>query len=184
MPDRLRLRYYEWVQYKGVFFALVLLAACGSESSSEPTDSGATVDATSSAPADAMPATADAAVALADAMATSPDGGACPSGGAALGDSCWYLGGEGESCDTVCAGVALVATDATRTFAGSDGTDENCNAVLDALQVPNPGFVEGQAGYGGGCTYNQSFGSRIRWATPATANDAGDSSNAPACACE
>lgn len=56
--------------------------------------------------------------------------------GARVGGSCWFLGNDGESCDTVCAGQGLAYDSATETYAGSGGTDENCQAVWAAIGGP------------------------------------------------
>lgn len=77
-------------------------------------------------------------------------------GGAMAGVSCWFYGSAGESCDTVCSNVGLAYSDTTRTYAGSDGTAENCDTVIQALVtagVPIPSDVNGSGehpGYGDG----------------------------------
>lgn len=57
---------------------------------------------------------------------------ACPAG-VRVGPACWLFGTLGQSCATVCAGAGLVTDPATSTYAGSGGTDGQCNEVLDAL---------------------------------------------------
>ena len=52
-----------------------------------------------------------------------------------VGGYCWYFGAEGESCTEVCASHDGYHK-ATRTYAGSDGTDSNCYTVLSALGAP------------------------------------------------
>ena len=54
--------------------------------------------------------------------------------GTLVGDHCWYLGAEQGSCAETCAAHGGF-DDATRGFAGSEGTDEHCAAVLDALDA-------------------------------------------------
>lgn len=156
-----------------LFITLLLAGGCGRISF----DKQSVVDAALADIADA--ALADAPVSIVpDAME------GCLVGGAEVGTFCWYMGANNESCDTVCALQSLVTADATRSYAGSDGTDENCNAVLDAFGISNAEFMQGGAGYGGGCTYNQNIDSRIRWIEPETLASAQDAVNAPACACE
>ena len=62
------------------------------------------------------------------------DGGEAYCDGALVGGHCWYLGDEQGSCAETCAGHGGF-DDATRGFAGSDGTDEHCALVLDALDA-------------------------------------------------
>jgi hypothetical protein len=52
-----------------------------------------------------------------------------------VGGYCWYLSAHYRSCEQVCASYGGYH-EATRTFAGSDGTDSNCWAVLSALGAP------------------------------------------------
>jgi eukaryotic-like serine/threonine-protein kinase len=66
-----------------------------------------------------------------------------PAGGVAVGGACWFLGAggaargiDGANCQEVCGAAGLVYDAATRYFAGSDGTDANCMAVLTSLNAP------------------------------------------------
>lgn len=68
-------------------------------------------------------------------------------GGVEVGGYCWYLGAEGKNCDQVCVSHGGYH-EATRTYAGSDGTDNNCIQVLDALGAPD-GEFRTQSGYEG-----------------------------------
>src|SRR6185369_12318078 len=52
---------------------------------------------------------------------------ACP--GKNFGGSCWRFGAQGASCTDTCANVGMSYDSATKTFAGSDGTAENCSAL-------------------------------------------------------
>lgn len=65
---------------------------------------------------------------------TSPitNSGTCA--GVQVGGYCWYLSAVDQSCDTVCTsrGATAVSYDS---YAGSSGTDENCNATLQALGI-------------------------------------------------
>src|SRR5262249_43149969 len=42
--------------------------------------------------------------------------------GAVVGGFCWYKAANGVNCDATCAAAGRVYSDATRTYAGSDGT--------------------------------------------------------------
>ena len=58
----------------------------------------------------------------------------CGSSGRAVGGVCWYMAGdEADNCNDVCAAVGRIYNEATRTFAGSDGTQANCAAVGTAF---------------------------------------------------
>jgi hypothetical protein len=53
--------------------------------------------------------------------------------GVAVGGFCWFVGGTGADCNSTCAAQGRVYDEATRTYAGSDGTNANCEAVLMLL---------------------------------------------------
>ena len=53
--------------------------------------------------------------------------------GQPVGNFCWFLGASGADCDATCAAQGLVYDAATATYAGSAGTNANCEAVLTAL---------------------------------------------------
>lgn len=76
-----------------------------------------------------------------------PDNSA--SGAVNLAGAFWYFGAENVSCDEVCTSHGGY-NEATRTYAGSDGTAENCQAVLQALQLPIQDFYPTKQG-GLGC---------------------------------
>jgi len=70
-------------------------------------------------------------------------------GGAVFAGICWHHGAENLSCAEVCAPYGGYH-DATRTYAGSDGSSANCKDVLNALNIPIDDFYENP--YGGmGC---------------------------------
>lgn len=69
-----------------------------------------------------------------------------PCSGVEVGGACWFLGKGSIDCDTTCVGVELAYDEATRTYAGSDGTDGQCEAVLDALVVVSGGLNVGPCG--------------------------------------
>ncbi|MCB0164223.1 MAG: tetratricopeptide repeat protein [Anaerolineae bacterium] len=72
-----------------------------------------------------------------------------PCDGVEVAGACWYLGGDSAPCDSVC--VAHGGYDeATRTYTGSDGSPDQCRAVLQALQLPIDNFFETTQG-GLGC---------------------------------
>ncbi len=77
------------------------------------------------------------------------------SGGASEGGACWFLGGSGQSCATACAAVGLSYDEATRTFAGSEGTNGNCAAVLSSFSI---GFSGGGPNVGVGCVQESGLG--------------------------
>ena len=62
----------------------------------------------------------------------------CPSGGVAVGGSCWYLGPAGLSCDYTCTNIGKSCDPATINYTGTGGTSANCAAVLTALGVTDP----------------------------------------------
>jgi hypothetical protein len=108
----------------------------------------------------------------------------CLSGGveaAGLPGTCWYSGALGENCDTVCGNASgLAYGDATKTYAGSGGTDAQCQEVMTALG--QSGSVTSAAtGLGLGCgRYQSGYNGRD---TDATLSTASDSSFSRACAC-
>jgi hypothetical protein len=66
---------------------------------------------------------------------SSPTPTPIPCVGVIVGGYCWYLGDLGQSCSEVCASHGGYH-DATRTYAGSEGSSSNCWQVLDALHAP------------------------------------------------
>ena len=105
--------------------------------------------------------------------------------GFALGGACWFTGSElGQSCDQVCAGEGLVYDEATRTVAGSDGTDANCQALLDGFAFPSPWAGSADCDvYGVGCSSMPIEFVSGRCATPPTTADASHPSVVRFCAC-
>lgn len=109
----------------------------------------------------------------------------CSNNGVAVGGFCWFLGVAGASCDATCTGIGKTCDPATGSYAGSGGTDANCQSVLNALGFPGPLVLPSYncgAGNGNGCEVG---GFTIRCASPATT-----CSNVPnpgyyrACACQ
>ncbi|MFN8543653.1 MAG: hypothetical protein U0807_05540 [Candidatus Binatia bacterium] len=74
------------------------------------------------------------ATAITTKLICAPEGPACT--GTQVGGYCWYLGAAAESCTQTCAAAGRTYSTATESYAGSGGTEANCNAVLDALGVP------------------------------------------------
>ena len=69
--------------------------------------------------------------------------------GVNVGGYCWYLGAEDQSCSEVCASHGGYH-EATRFYAGSDGTNENCIQVLAAFGFSTGKFYKTAQG-GLGC---------------------------------
>ncbi len=69
--------------------------------------------------------------------------------GAEAGGYCWYFGGENQSCSDVCSSHEGY-NEATRTYAGSDGSAGNCKKVITALTIVQDDFFETTQG-GLGC---------------------------------
>lgn len=70
-------------------------------------------------------------------------------GGVDVGGYCWYLGSDSTSCESVCASHGGY-NEATRAYAGSNGSAANCQAVLSALGIPYSAFYNTSQG-GLGC---------------------------------
>jgi hypothetical protein len=107
-------------------------------------------------------------------------------GGVEVGGYCWHLGAESTSCDAVC-GFYGGYDEATRTFAGSDGSPSNCRTVLEALGIPLDDFFETAQG-GIGCfgiknTSGNYFGYWDSQPTTASATY-GVPGRSRACACQ
>ena len=69
--------------------------------------------------------------------------------GAAVSGNCWWFGQNGQTCDQVCADHGGYNV-ATRTYAGSDGTNAQCDQVITALipfgAINDPSGAENQSG--------------------------------------
>ena len=107
-------------------------------------------------------------------------------GGVEVGGACWFLGAGGASCDDACGAIGGVYDEATRTFAGSDGTTANCESVLDALPYAGtpPGTISCGAAFGLGCHINTTSANSSGRCTETTTSTASSSSIiARACAC-
>jgi len=99
-------------------------------------------------------------------------------GGAIVGETCWHLGADGQSCTQVCADHGQTYDPLTATYAGSAGTDDHCQSVLSALGVKQPFAGHPSCGtlpngLGLGClleTHDGQYG--VRCARPDTTADA------------
>ena len=103
-----------------------------------------------------------------------------------VGGFCWFLGAVGQSCDATCTANGLVYNSATDTYAGSSGSDANCNAVLDALGVPAGTLMQWDWHSGLGCFQCVSCGDVIRFRETSNPTNGGASEATVrrACACD
>lgn len=83
-----------------------------------------------------------------------PDGGSCK-GGRLVGGYCWFRQGNTLDCDRVCAIHGRTCDlSGTKDFAGSGGTDANCQALMAAFGgddnarkwAPDGGLIQSHAG--------------------------------------
>jgi hypothetical protein len=120
-----------------------------------------------------------------DAGGYSYSGTSCSAacGGTSVGGYCWYYGASGASCDTVCTGHGGYNS-ATLNYAGSAGTNAQCNSVLTALGAPGSSTIDaGNCGTWNkymGCQY---VGGRYRCTNATTNSSQGISGTIRACAC-
>jgi hypothetical protein len=105
---------------------------------------------------------------------------------AEVAGACWYPAPD-TSCEEICGFVGLRYSEATRTFAGSDGTLANCAAVIGAFAssvvVVTDTECESLGISGVGCAVFTELGLSIRCTTPATTSAAAELDIARACAC-
>ena len=110
---------------------------------------------------------------------TNTDTGPGSCDGATVGNYCWYLSEEDESCTDTCKSHGGY-NEATRTYAGSEGSDAKCEDVLAALG--KPGNVDPTASeFNVGCHYSESDSKGYRDAMGKTTADA--ELDLRACAC-
>jgi hypothetical protein len=112
----------------------------------------------------------------------------CGPSGRAVGGFCWYAAGdEANNCTQTCAAVGRTYHEATRTFAGSDGTLANCVAVALAFGIGNPPEDVTGCTTGNGCSVvlpdPDAIFTPTRCVTPATTAEAGGDSGFRLCAC-
>jgi hypothetical protein len=108
------------------------------------------------------------------------DTSGCSLCGATIAGLCWLLGADGASCASTCDVHGLAVDPATTTYAGSSGTDGQCDAVLTAIGAGAPGVTATASSFGLGCAVTGSV--RFRDTTP-TVDAAGIVSIQRACAC-
>jgi len=97
----------------------------------------------------------------------------CGTGLPPVGGVCWYSAGSpSETCNDVCAGVGRIYDDATRTFAGSDGTLANCRALFPVGTIE--GLTDVSCSTGRGCGWESGSEGFVlsRCVTPATTAEA------------
>ena len=115
---------------------------------------------------------------------TVQESGVCAADGVEVGGACWFLGAQGDSCTEACAAVGLAYDDATLTYAGSEGTYENCAAVVTQLGL---GPTTLGAGWpGAGCTAEVTATTLTPFwvGSPPTTPEAAGSTLRRICACE
>lgn len=100
--------------------------------------------------------------------------------GVSVGGYCWYKGNAGANCTAVCATHGGYH-EATRSFAGSDGTLANCELVVSAFGVASPSTMTGTTA-GTGCSVH-SLDLRVNRNTSPTTEGAAEASLARICAC-
>ena len=112
--------------------------------------------------------------------ASNPCGLTLPLGCTLVGGSCWYTNVNGASCDTTCTDRGLACDPATESYAGSGGTDANCQAVLEAFGISDPVVSIDDCGSSGGlgCGW---FLSPFRCSSPPTT--CGAAGTPRVCAC-
>ncbi len=119
----------------------------------------------------------------ADVDSDSDAGAGFACGGVVVGDACWYLAGAGEACSSVCSHHDGY-DEATRTYAGSDGSHANCANVLDAFGTgtSDEHYIWGLGGTEGiGCAL-ETIARRYR-ASSVTTAEAAEDGYSRACAC-
>jgi hypothetical protein len=100
------------------------------------------------------------------------------------GGLCWFRGMPGESCATVCANADRSYDAATSTYAGSNGSAANCQAVLTSLGLPtDPFFDIDQCANAVGCAVLPNTLS-MRCTAPPTTDDAAPGAALRVCACQ
>ena len=106
--------------------------------------------------------------------------------GAIVGGFCWFKAADGANCDTTCAAAGRVYSDATRDYAGSNGTDANCGAVAAALGPVIAGPTQAMSDGGYGCEDAEASGNGliVRVTSPATNSTDAPISGYRFCACQ
>ena len=98
----------------------------------------------------------------------------CPAacGGVSIGGYCWYLVRAAQSCDAFCLTQGGCNLTGTKNYAGSGGSQANCQAVMNALDPAYSYPVNDSSnlfGDGVGCgVVNLAGGERRRYTSPET----------------
>ena len=93
-------------------------------------------------------------------------------GGTVVDGHCWYLGDENVSCSTVCETRGGYDV-ATQTYSGSNGSADQCRAILTALNLPIDNLFETtQGGIGCFVIQNTTGGYFGYWDSQLTVADA------------
>ncbi|MCB0376940.1 MAG: hypothetical protein KDD33_00480 [Bdellovibrionales bacterium] len=102
--------------------------------------------------------------------------------GTLYGGYCWYHGSSNQSCTTVCSTHGGYNS-ATLTYAGSSGSNTNCQNVMNAMGADGSTVFSSNWGLGLGC-FNSTDASGTRYRDSAATTAAGQSAAAlRACAC-
>ena len=105
-------------------------------------------------------------------------------GGVEVGGACWFASAAGASCGDTCSAAGMVYDDATRTYAGSEGTNGACEQVWAALVGACPVVSEASCGQGFGCFLTNFGMDYVRCTSPATTSEAASIvGSIRACAC-
>jgi hypothetical protein len=106
--------------------------------------------------------------------------------GAIVGGFCWFKAANGANCDTTCAAAGRVYSDATRDYAGSNGTDANCGAVAAALGpvLVGPTAATSDGGYGCIDIDANGNGAILRITSPVTDSTSAHNPGYRFCACQ
>lgn len=101
-----------------------------------------------------------------------------------VGDFCWHMGAVGESCTTVCGNVSLTL-DLTNTtsYAGSGGSNANCEAIMDAHAMPDDDTTD-TVNNACGCQYKTNGSTQRLRGTQATTAACSNANWQRACICD
>ena len=114
-----------------------------------------------------------------------PDCTCAPECRATTGGYCWLLGAPGQSCDTVCASALRTYAPETESYAGSGGSDANCQAILTEFGSTVSFESSPSCTDAVGCGLAGAFaGTQTRCASPTTTSAAFSDGYWRACACQ
>jgi hypothetical protein len=89
-----------------------------------------------------------------------------PCNGKQIGGFCWYLAGDNEDCNSACADHGGYS-DGTRTYAGSAGTNSECQGLLSSFGFTGT-VITNTCFDGYGCIVNVASGDQVRCSAPDT----------------